>query len=99
MFGTPIYARVGNFVTYDTLTSSTGLVAQNIFWLFSLIPWWALSVRRLHDIDRSGWWILLWLVPMFGWVVMLVFLCLDGTLGRNRYGYDPKGRGTADIFR
>jgi uncharacterized membrane protein YhaH (DUF805 family) len=42
---------------------------------------------------------LLIFVPVFGWLILLVFWCLDGTYGGNRYGRDPKGRGTAEIFR
>ena len=66
--------------------------------LGSIIPSIAVQVRRLHDVDRSGWWMLLWFVPVLGWTVMLVFLCLDGTRGGNSYGFDPKGRGVAEVF-
>ena len=44
----------------------------------------ALTIRRLHDIDRSGWWVLIGLVP-FGGIVLLVFSLLEGTPGPNRY--------------
>jgi len=70
-----------------------------LFSLFNLIPSFAVTVRRLHDIDRSGWWMLLYFVPLLGWVVLLVFFCLDGNSGPNRFGNDPKGRGLADVFR
>src|SRR5215204_5898732 len=56
-----------------------------------LIPTLAVTVRRLHDIDRSGWWILIGLVPLIGVIVLLVFALLDGTPGDNRYGPNPKG--------
>lgn len=55
------------------------------------IPSLAVQVRRLHDTNRSGFWLLLYLAP-FGSIVLLVFLCLDGTQGYNNYGDDPKGR-------
>jgi uncharacterized membrane protein YhaH (DUF805 family) len=45
-----------------------------------------LAVRRLHDTDRSGWWILIALVPLVGSIVLLVFTCLAGTRGPNRFG-------------
>jgi uncharacterized membrane protein YhaH (DUF805 family) len=61
------------------------------------IPGLAVSVRRLHDSDKSGWFYLLAFVP-FGGIVLLVFFCLDGTPGSNKYGPDPKGRGTAEAF-
>lgn len=68
--------------------------------LGSIIPNLAVAVRRLHDSDKSGWFLLLAFVPLGGFV-LLVFYCLDGTPGTNRYGPDPKARGgarTADIF-
>lgn len=55
-----------------------------------LCPGIAVSVRRLHDIDRSGWWLLLFLLPIVGWIVLLVWACTDGTTGSNGYGVDPK---------
>ena len=55
-----------------------------------LVPSWAVAVRRLHDIDRSGWWVLLTFVPIVGWIVLLVFAVQDGTRGANRFGADPK---------
>ena len=45
-----------------------------------------LAVRRMHDIDKSGWWLLLSLVPFFGAIVVFVFTLLDGTRGPNRFG-------------
>jgi uncharacterized membrane protein YhaH (DUF805 family) len=56
-----------------------------------LIPSISVGVRRLHDIDKSGWMYLLAIVPIAN-IVLLVFLCLDGTQGNNRFGEDPKGR-------
>ena len=54
-----------------------------------IVPSLAVSVRRLHDTDRSGWWLLLGLIP-FGGIILLIFYLLDGTPGTNRYGPDPK---------
>jgi len=54
-----------------------------------LLPIIAASVRRLHDIDRSGWWMLLYFVPLIGWIVLLVWSCRRGTVGPNHYGADP----------
>jgi len=59
-----------------------------------LLPIIAVSVRRLHDIDRSGWWMLLNFVPLIGWIVLLVWASTRGTVGPNHYGADPlNGRG------
>ena len=46
----------------------------------------AVGARRLHDTDRSGWWQLLFLVPVLGWIVLIVFWCQRGTEGPNRFG-------------
>ena len=54
-----------------------------------IVPGLAVAVRRMHDSDRSGWWLLVGLVPVIGWVVVLVFYCLPGTPGSNRFGSDP----------
>jgi uncharacterized membrane protein YhaH (DUF805 family) len=54
-----------------------------------LLPGLAVSARRLHDIDRTGWWLLISLVPVIGVIVLLVFFCLRGTPGGNRFGSDP----------
>lgn len=55
-----------------------------------IIPNLSVSVRRLHDTDRSGWWILLNLVP-FGGLILLIFFIMEGTPGPNRFGPNPKG--------
>lgn len=62
-----------------------------IFGLFMFLPALAVSVRRLHDADFSGWWILITLIPG-GALVLFIFFLIDGTRGRNRFGADPKGR-------
>ncbi len=73
---------------YDRSTG-VGLLSA-IFSLAILIPSIAVSVRRLHDIDRTGWWVLISLVPLVGWIVLLVFHVQDSTPGTNRYGPYPK---------
>lgn len=54
-----------------------------------LLPGIAVSVRRLHDIDRTGWWILIGLVPLVGAILLLIWYCSKGTPGPNTYGSDP----------
>ena len=53
------------------------------------LPGLAVSVRRLHDIDRTGWWLLLILIPLIGWIILIVWACMRGTVGPNRFGLDP----------
>ena len=64
---------------------------SSIVSLATLLPNVAVSVRRLHDIDRSGWWVLLVLIPLIGGIVLLVWACMRGTVGMNRFGSDPLG--------
>ena len=54
-----------------------------------LIPSLAAGARRLHDTDRSGWWLLIALIPLIGAIILLVFLVTQGTQGPNSYGEDP----------
>lgn len=65
-------------------------VPLGLFWRVSLFPRIAVTVRRLHDVDRSGWWYLIVLVPMVGLVVLVVFMFLDGTRATNQWGPSPK---------
>jgi uncharacterized membrane protein YhaH (DUF805 family) len=62
-----------------------------IYGLATLIPSLAIGVRRLHDTGRTGWWLLLNLIPFLGTAVVMVFLVLDSQTGTNIYGPNPKG--------
>ena len=73
--------------TYD-VESGYG-VFSGIFTLVTLVPYLAVCVRRLHDTDRSGWWLLLCLVPLIGLIWFIVVCCLKGSDGENRFGADP----------
>ncbi|HEY9433145.1 MAG TPA: DUF805 domain-containing protein [Blastocatellia bacterium] len=61
-----------------------------IYLLALLVPGIAVAVRRLHDTGRSGWWILIGLVPFVGGIVLIVFLVQDSTPGENQFGKNPK---------
>ena len=61
--------------------------------LVFFIPSLAVAIRRLHDTGRSGWWILLGLIPVLGGLVLLVFYCIDSQEGANAWGLNPKGIG------
>jgi len=70
-------------------------------WLTSLvffIPWLAALVRRLHDRDYSGWRVLLYLIPLVGPILVIIWLCMRGTMGPNRFGPDPLGSDVATTF-
>jgi uncharacterized membrane protein YhaH (DUF805 family) len=75
--------------TFD-FVQGIGLLS-GLYGLAVLIPTLAVTVRRLHDIDRTGWWIFINLIPLIGFIVLLVFAVTDGTPGSNRYGPNPKG--------
>jgi uncharacterized membrane protein YhaH (DUF805 family) len=65
-------------------------ILANIYSLAILLPSLAVSVRRLHDIGRSGWWLLIGLIPLIGVIVLFVFAVQDGQPGPNQYGPNPK---------
>lgn len=69
--------------------ASVGLLS-GIYALAVLIPSIAVSVRRLHDTGRTGWWLLIALVPVIGAIVLLIFMVLDSQPGTNEYGPSPK---------
>ena len=63
---------------------------STLYYLAVVVPYLAVIFRRLHDTERSGWWILIAFIPLVGVLILLVFLILQGTRGENRYGPDPK---------
>ena len=63
---------------------------SGLYSLAVLLPSLAVAVRRLHDTNRSGWWLLIGLIPFIGGIVLLVFMVLEGTRGPNPHGPDPK---------
>ena len=72
-------------------------VLSALYSLILLIPSIAITTRRLHDTGRSGWWQLLWLIPIVGWIVLVVFLATDTTPADNQYGANPKAVATAPV--
>ena len=67
-----------------------GIILYSIVTFGTILPHLAVSVRRLHDVNRTGWWYLFGFVPLLGAIALLVSLCSDGTRGPNRFGADPK---------
>ena len=64
-----------------------------------VVPTIAVAVRRFHDQDKSGWMVLLSLIPFVGGIIFIVFMCLEGTRGPNRFGPDPvDDRGSSNAF-
>lgn len=59
------------------------------FSLVTLLPSLAVGCRRLHDINKSGWFLLLWLIPVIGWLVLIFFLVQEGSAEANQFGESP----------
>ena len=81
-------------IAVDTVVLGTdlgGIGLLSVIWeLGTLIPSLAIGARRLHDIDKSGWWLLLWFVLVIGWIVLLVWAIKQSDEGSNKYGPDPR---------
>lgn len=84
-----LFALLAQLIAQWALGETISLLVSLVLFLPSL----AVSVRRLHDIDKSGWWFLIWFVPIVGWLVMIYWACCKGTEGANRFGPDPLASG------
>lgn len=93
-----IAAVIDNILGLTYSETGTGPF-YGIYALAVLIPGLAVSVRRLHDIGKSGWWLLITLVPIIGGIWLLVLYCKDSEAGANKWGPNPKtgGDGIDDI--
>ena len=76
---------LGTFSNDDAVGLLSGLYSLMVF-----VPGLAVSVRRLHDTDRSAWWLLIGLIPVIGVFVLVYFMAQDSTPGQNRYGTNAK---------
>jgi uncharacterized membrane protein YhaH (DUF805 family) len=82
-----------------TFDEDVGLgLLSGLYALAMLVPSITVTVRRLHDTDRSGWWYLLVFLPVIGGLVILVFMLLDGTPGSNRFGPNPKDGSSTGVI-
>ncbi len=82
-----------NFIISIVFGIVTGIIGlPELAYLYSLavlLPSIAVGVRRLHDTGRSGWWLLIGLVPLIGAIVLIIFFVQD-SLEENQYGDNPK---------
>ncbi|HDN9007402.1 DUF805 domain-containing protein [Aeromonas veronii] len=74
----------------DKLIGGDKEFISGIYSLAVLLPSLAVAARRLHDTDRSAWWLLLGLIPIIGTLVLIYFMVCNGQQGPNRFGDDPK---------
>ncbi len=78
---------------YFIINVALSIVSDAVAGLFSLavlLPSIAIGARRLHDIGMSGWWQLIGLIPIVGWIALMVLLAKQGIAGPNEYGTDPR---------
>lgn len=87
-----VLCNLGIALVLSLLGQLIGLKEQiaNLYSLVVLLPSLAVGVRRLHDTDRAGWWLLINLIPVVGTLVFLYFMVCEGQAGPNRFGEDPK---------
>ena len=85
-----VLSFIDGMIGMYSIEAGVGLLS-GIYALGILVPSLAVTVRRLHDTSRTGWWILIAFIPLIGALVLLVFTVLDSTPGNNKYGPDPKG--------
>jgi uncharacterized membrane protein YhaH (DUF805 family) len=84
-----IILNIIDFVADLHIGANLGILSF-IYGLAVLIPSIAVIVRRLHDTNRTGWWIFIVLIPFVGAIILIVFAALDSSPGDNRYGPNPK---------
>jgi uncharacterized membrane protein YhaH (DUF805 family) len=93
-----LFYFIGALVT-GGIDAAIGMsITSGLFGLAVFLPNLAVSIRRLHDLDRTGWWIFISLIPIIGWIILLIWYCTKGTEGPNRFGPDPFGTISPAIF-
>ncbi len=81
--------NLNTFIISVILNIITGGIGSIFFAFAVLLPSLGLSIRRLHDINLRGWWFLINAIPVVGLAIFIVFVCLKGTKGANRFGSEP----------
>jgi len=85
-----LFNFVGSIILNVVDTAILGMPALSVLWsLGLLIPGIAVAVRRMHDLDKSGWWIFIVLIPLIGIILYIYWFVQRGTIGANRFGPDP----------
>ncbi|MBF0463195.1 MAG: DUF805 domain-containing protein [Magnetococcales bacterium] len=84
-----VFAAIDGFTGTFSIEAGMGVLG-GIYALVTLLPALAVSVRRLHDAGHSGWWLFIGLIPLIGFIVLIVFMVQDSKPGNNQYGANPK---------
>ncbi len=80
---------VDGIIGTSGIVYGSGLIGA-LYFLAIFIPGLAVTVRRLHDISKSGWWILIACIPVIGWIWIFILLVTDSNTEENQYGPNPK---------
>lgn len=86
------------FFIGSAINEVMGLALYGIYVLAAFIPGLAVAVRRLHDSGRSGWWYLIGLVPLVGFILLIVWFATDGVREQNKWGSNPKYGSGGDVM-
>jgi len=93
MFALFNFLAIFALASFDTLLGTMGSrigLLSGLYCLVIFLPSLAVAIRRLHDTNRTGWWVLFGIVPIVGAIVLLIFNVLDSQPGTNRFGISPK---------
>jgi uncharacterized membrane protein YhaH (DUF805 family) len=90
-----LFALLAGLVGYILSAIVGTLIIYYLIDLALFLPGLAVGVRRLHDTNRSGWWILIAFIPLIGAIVLIVFFCQQSDAGENQYGPPPVAAPTA----
>ena len=94
-----LFVFLGSLVALIVDAFTTGFLLSLAFAIGTFLPSLAVSVRRLHDVGKSGWWVFISLVPIIGSIILLIWYVGKGTPGENRYGAGPGARGVIHCSR
>ncbi len=83
--------EIASFFLVTILPADTSAVITIVLYILYIIPSISVAVRRLHDIDMRGWWILIGVIPVIGWVFLLIMHCREGNIKENRFGVKTLG--------
>ena len=77
-------------ILYQATNANIFSILSGLVGLALLVPGLAVAWRRLHDIGKKGTWWFIGLIPIVGWIILIVWFCKEGDPGDNEYGPDPK---------
>lgn len=87
---------LGGFLAESDVDPMAAFIPYYLYFFAALVPSLAVTVRRLHDVGKSGWFLLISLIPLVGAIWLLVLYVTEGDPGPNAYGEDPKGGEVAE---